>query len=257
MKLNYKKIGEGRALVILHGLFGSLDNWQTLGKKFGEQYAVYLLDLRNHGHSPHSDDWTYDLMCDDLMEFLNDNNLDKIYLLGHSLGGKVAMQFALKYPERVDKLIVADIAPKYYPPHHEQVLAAMNAVNLEIVKSRKEAEEILANNKMDVGTRQFLLKNIFWKDESNTTLAWLFNLKVIERNIQIVGSELLVGKTNSLPCLFLKGAKSNYILEEDLGNARTFFPNATLQTIENAGHWLHADQPVLFYEEAIRFLEGK
>lgn len=257
MKLNYKKIGEGKALVILHGLFGSLDNWQTLGKKLGEQYAVSLLDLRNHGHSPHSDEWTYDLMCDDLMEFLNDNNLDKIYLLGHSLGGKVAMQFALKYPERVDKLIVADIAPKYYPRHHEQVLTAMNAMNLEIVKSRKEAEEILANNKLDIGTRQFLLKNIFWKDESNTTLAWRFNLKAIERNIQIVGSELLVGKTNTLPCLFLKGAKSNYILEEDLENARTFFPNATLQTIENAGHWLHADQPILFYEEVIRFLEGK
>ena len=257
MKLNYKKIGEGRALVILHGLFGSLDNWQTLGKKFVEQYAVYLLDLRNHGHSPHSDDWTYDLMCDDLMEFLNDNNLDKIYLLGHSLGGKVAMQFALKYPERVDKLIVADIAPKYYPPHHEQVLAAMNAVNLEIVKSRKEAEEILANNKMDVGTRQFLLKNLFWKDESNTTLAWRFNLKVIENNIQIVGENKLVGVPINVPCLFLKGAKSNYIMEGDLENARTFFQNAILQTIENAGHWLHADQPVVFYEEVIQFLKSE
>ena len=152
MKLNYKKIGEGRALVILHGLFGSLDNWQTLGKKFVEQYAVYLLDLRNHGHSPHSDDWTYDLMCDDLMEFLNDNNLDKIYLLGHSLGGKVAMQFALKYPERVDKLIVADIAPKYYPPHHEQVLAAMNACT---TKETKNADAAATATTQDPQTGTF------------------------------------------------------------------------------------------------------
>ena len=255
MKLNYKKLGEGRALVILHGLFGSLDNWQTLGKKFAEHYTVYLLDLRNHGHSPPSDEWSYELMCEDLFEFLNDNKLDKIYLLGHSLGGKVAMKFALTHYERVEKLIVADISPKYYPPQQSDVLTAINAVDVEVVKSRKGVEEILANNKLDLGTRQFLLKNLYWKDQSRARLAWRFNFKAIEKNILIVGQEQMAGKPNPLFCLFLRGANSNYIGEEDLENTRALFPKAIAKTIQNANHWLHTDQPVLFYEEVVLFLK--
>lgn len=278
MKLFYRKSGQGQPLIILHGLFGQNDNWGTLGRQFAEQgFEVYLVDLRNHGLSPHSDVWNYQVMSDDILELINDNNLKHVILMGHSMGGKVAMQFAIQHPELLDKLIVVDIAPKYYPPHNLDVLNALNAVDFNIVKSRKEVESILSETLSDFGTKQFLLKNIYWKED--TKLDWRFNLKVITPLIENVGEATPLGKrtengerrtgnnsqlptpdrelnTNSnTPTLFIRGEKSNYILDEDLDLIHDIFPNSQLETIAGAPHWVHAEKPKEFFECVMGFIK--
>lgn len=171
MKLFYRKFGQGQPLIILHGLFGQSDNWNSLAKQFSEQgYEVYIVDQRNHGLSPHSDEWNYKVMSDDLLELIQDHQLNNVILIGHSMGGKTVMQFALEHEHLLDKLIVADIAPKYYPLHHQVVLQALEAVDFKTVKTRREAEEIMGRYISDFGTKQFLLKNIYWKDDGE--LAW-------------------------------------------------------------------------------------
>ena len=164
MKLFYRKIGSGQPLLILHGLFGQSDNWNSLAKLFAEKgFEVFTIDLRNHGLSPHDDEWDYETMSKDVLELITDCNLQQVDLIGHSMGGKVAMRLAIDYPELINKLIVVDISPKYYPIHHQSVLEALNAVDFSILKTRKEAETVLSNYITDFGTKQFLLKNIYWK----------------------------------------------------------------------------------------------
>jgi len=280
MKLFYRKSGQGQPLIVLHGLFGQSDNWATLGRQFAEQgFEVYLVDLRNHGLSPHSDVWDYKVMSDDILELINDNNLKHVILMGHSMGGKVAMQFAIQHPEMHDKLIVVDIAPKYYPPHNLDVLNALNAVDFSMVKSRKEVESILSETLTDFGTKQFLLKNIYWKE--NSELDWRFNLKVITSQIENVGEAMPVGKrtehgirslsensqhptptyqletTSDTPTLFIRGEKSNYILDEDLKMIHDLFPNSHLETIADAPHWVHAEKPKEFFECVIGFIKSQ
>ena len=160
MKLHYRELGEGKPFVILHGLFGSSDNWQTHGKKLSEYYRVVMVDLRNHGHSAWSDDFSYQLMVQDVKELFDDLNLQDAILLGHSMGGKVAMLLATRYPELVSKLIVADIGSKFYPQHHQEILAGLNAVDFSIKPSRADVEEIMKKFIPDFGTRQFLMKNL-------------------------------------------------------------------------------------------------
>ena len=181
MKLNFKKIGEGKPLLILHGLFGSSDNWGTLGKKFAENNTVYLVDLRNHGRSPHSDKMSYDLMADDLLELIMDEKINSPIILGQSMGGKAALMFAEKHPNYLDKLIVADIGLKSYPMHHEEILKGLNSVNLQEVSSRSEAQQSLEIYIANLGIQQFLLKNLYWIEKGK--LAWRMNLKEIEKNI--------------------------------------------------------------------------
>jgi esterase len=255
MKLFYRKFGEGQPLIILHGLFGQSDNWNSLARQFSELgNAVYTVDLRNHGLSPHSDEWTYQSMSDDILELINDLDLKEVILIGHSMGGKVAMQFAMNHPELLNKLIVVDIAPKYYPPHHGDILKALNAVDFNVVKNRKDAEALLSEYISDMGTKQFLLKNIYWKEDG--LLAWRFNLDVITRKIETVGQETPNYSSCNTPTLFIKGERSKYILDADLQQINDLFPSSEIKTIEGAGHWVHAEKPTDFFETVVGFLNS-
>ncbi len=261
MKLFYRKFGEGQPIIILHGLFGQSDNWNSLAKQFAENgFEVYAVDQRNHGLSPHSDVWNYKVMSEDVFELITDLNLKNVILLGHSMGGKTAMQFAVNHAECLDKLVVADIAPKYYPMHHQGVLEALQAVDFNVVKTRREVEDVLSKYISDFGTKQFLLKNIFWLDE--TEMAWRFNLKVIIQQIENVGQDVEhIGDATPLDIvcdvqtLFVRGENSNYILEEDIDLIHEIFPRSALETIQGAGHWLHAEKPKAFFECVMKFIK--
>lgn len=251
MKLNFRKTGEGKPLVILHGLFGSADNWMTIAKDLQKHYTLYLIDQRNHGDSGHSDEWDYKVMAEDLKELLEDNDLESIYLMGHSMGGKTAMTFALLYPDKVEKLIVADIAPRHYPVHHQTILEGLNAINLEKLSSRKEADEKLAEYIEDWGIRQFLLKSLTRKEGK---FAWKINLPVITEKIENIGEALDRDKVFDKPTLFMGGANSKYIQDKDKADIDKFFPNSHLIHIKDAGHWLHAEKPDAVAETVKAFL---
>jgi len=254
MKLYSKEFGDGPHLIIMHGLFGMGDNWQTLGKKWAENYHVHLLDLRNHGKSPHDDVFTYSAMSDDLLEYFDGNNIEKANVLGHSLGGKVAMLFATLNPEKVEKLIVADIAPRYYKPHHTEIIEALQALDVDNIKSRNEAQEKFSGLLPDPGVRQFLLKSLHW--ETKEKLNWRFNLPTIAREIENVGESLPDIAVFDKETLFVRGSKSNYIQDKDLDLISRHFTNYRLETIEGAGHWLHAEKPEDFYSTVSSFLSN-
>jgi esterase len=254
MKLFYRKFGQGQPLIILHGLFGQSDNWNSLAKQFADNgFEVYTVDQRNHGLSPHSDVWNYQAMNDDVLELINDNRLQNVILLGHSMGGKTAMQFAVQHETILDKLIVVDIAPKHYSLHHQDVLAALSEVDFNVVKTRKEVETILSKHISDFGTKQFLLKNIYW--EENGDLNWRFNLKVIAQQIENVGEETPKDTTSNTPTLFIRGEKSNYISDNDWKLIQDIFPRSMLETITDAGHWVHAEKPKEFFECVMAFVK--
>jgi esterase len=254
MKLYFRKYGAGKPMIILHGLFGQSDNWNSLAKQFGENgFEVYVADQRNHGLSPHSEEWDYKVMSDDLHELITDNNLKDVTLIGHSMGGKTVMQFALLHPEMVDKLIVVDIAPKYYPPQHTSVMEGLSAVNFDKIKTRKEAEEILSQYIGDFGTRQFLLKNIYWKEDGK--LDWRFNLKIISEKLENVGNNIQASGSVDVPSLFIRGEKADYVLDEDLLLIQDLFPRSMLETISGAGHWVHAEKPKEFLDSVLNFLK--
>ncbi len=253
MKLHSQIIGTGKPFIILHGLLGSGDNWKTLGKQFAELgYQVHLVDLRNHGHSFHSEVFNYQVMAEDLKNYIENHSLGKTILLGHSMGGKTAMEFAAEYPEAVSKLIIADIGPKQYPQHHQDILKALESLNFSEIKTRDEADEILSNFIKDLGTRQFLLKSLYWKKKGE--LALRFNLKAITKNIEEVGKPLNSSFKYDGETVFLRGAKSGYIEDFDEVLIKKHFPKASLQTVSNAGHWLHAENPKEFYDNVINFL---
>tara|TARA_R110002096_G_scaffold276109_3_gene470053 strand:+ start:117794 stop:118558 length:765 start_codon:yes stop_codon:yes gene_type:complete len=254
MKLYSKIMGEGEPLIIMHGVFGMGDNWQSLGRKWAQDFEVHLLDMRNHGKSPHAEEFSYELMSEDLLEYMDDRQMDKAFIIGHSMGGKTAMLFSVLNPDRVSKLIIADIAPKPYKPHHQEILEALNSLKLDEIKSRTEAEDQFSNKIQDLGTRQFLLKSLYWKEKG--LLEWRFNLKVIEREIMKVGDGLVANAIFNGPCLFLRGGNSWYIKDEDEDQILEHFPQASLETIEGAGHWLHAEKPIEFFEIANGFLNS-
>ncbi|MFV5688673.1 alpha/beta fold hydrolase [Flavobacterium sp. ZT3R25] len=250
----YSKIeGSGKPLLILHGFLGMSDNWKTLGIQFAADFQVHILDLRNHGRSLHSEEFSYEIMVQDVFEYCQTHNLENINIIGHSMGGKVAMLFATTYPELVDKLIVADIGPKFYPQHHQDILAGLNAVDFSIKPSRNEVEEIMAKYIPDFGTRQFLMKNLYWQEPGQ--LAFRFNLAVFNTNMDEIGVPLPENLIFEKPTLFIRGGNSNYILDSDFENIKHHFPTATVETIPNAGHWLHAENPVVFYQTVSSFLK--
>ena len=252
MKLNFRAIGEGKeALIIIHGLFGSLDNWATLGKAFATKRKVYLVDQRNHGKSPHADEFSYTYMSEDLEEFMNNHNIAKAIILGHSMGGKTAMKFAMKFPERIEKLIIADIGPKYYPPHHQKIIEALESVDMPTVTSRVDAESTLKLYISDPGIIMFLMKNI---SRNGNHYAWKMNLPTIVKNIDNVGEGLPLKEEYEGSTLFVRGSKSDYILDSDWEGIYNIFPSAKLATIDNAGHWLHAEQPKAFFETIEAYL---
>ncbi|MFK5893807.1 MAG: alpha/beta fold hydrolase [Pseudomonadota bacterium] len=253
MLLHSNIIGEGKPFIILHGFLGMGDNWKTLGKRFSEQgYQVHLVDQRNHGRSFHCETFNYNLMVDDLKNYCKHYNLDNLVLLGHSMGGKTAMQFSTMYTGMVSKLIVADIAPKSYPLHHQDILKALSALDFSIVKTRKVADEVLSKYIQNIGIRQFLAKNLYWKFQDE--LALRINLPVLIKNIEEVGKALSNHKAFNGDTLFLSGANSHYIETADEYLIYKHFPKASIKTISNAGHWLHAENPIDFYNEVINFI---
>jgi esterase len=254
MKLAYREYGQGTPLIILHGLFGQSDNWNTLAKQFAEkEYRVFTLDLRNHGLSPHSEDWSYSLMAKDIKEFMDDHQLTKPVLMGHSMGGKVVMFFEKLFPNTASKVIIADIAAKEYPPHHAEVLDALHAVDFSVVKTRKEAEAEMNKYITDFGTKQFLLKNIYWKDTANNIMDWRFNLEVISRKYDAIREEVPFYES-SVPCLVIKGSRSNYIDVNDEADFKKRYTDIRIVSIEGAGHWVHAEKPKEYFEAVIEFL---
>ncbi len=251
----YSKIeGEGFPLLILHGFLGMSDNWKTLGAQFeSDGFQVHLLDLRNHGRSFHSEEFSYEAMVQDVYKYCQENNLKKINLIGHSMGGKVAMLMATSYPDLVEKLIVADIGPKFYPSHHQDILTGLNAVDFSIKPTRNDVEETLKNYIPDFGTRQFLMKSLYWQEPAQ--LAFRFNLSVFNKKIEEIGTALPANLVFEKPTLFIRGGNSNYILDSDFETIKKHFPSSSIKTIPNVGHWLHAENPVMFYELASSFLK--
>ena len=251
MKLFFREIGEGKPMIILHGLFGSSDNWLSVSKRLGEFRKLYIVDLRNHGQSPHDPVFDYDGMVKDLEDFIQTQGLDKPDLLGHSLGGKVAMKFAAAHPDLLDNLIVVDIAPRAYPVHHDTILEGLNAINVVSLESRKEADETLASYVPQVGVRQFLLKNL---KRTDSGFDWKMNLDAITQSIAHVGEELEDDKRVNNPTLFIRGEQSNYIADEDFPRIMHHFPNARIETIRQASHWIHAEQPEALSDLVEHFL---
>jgi pimeloyl-ACP methyl ester carboxylesterase len=250
MMLHYRVLGKGAPLVILHGLFGSSDNWQSQAKKLADFYTVYSVDLRNHGHSFWSPAHTYDLMAEDVHNLIEDLNLKKIILLGHSMGAKVAMTLAQQHPSLLEKLILVDMGTKEYPMHHQHILAGIHSLNLAAYKTRGEAEIDLEKHVENQGVRQFLLKNLYWKSKGE--LAWRMNVNVLEKNMGEILRPLpnQVVLTNSL---FIRGELSNYILDEDIPEIENVFPDSEFETILGAGHWVHAEAQEEFIHVVLGF----
>jgi len=251
VKLHFRTMGYGESLFIMHGVFGSSDNWQTLGKVFSEKNKIYLLDLRNHGKSPHSDDFDYDFMVADILELMDDEKIQSAHILGHSMGGKVAMNLATKHPERVKKLIVVDIAPKYYPPHHQQIFEGFNSVDLNSIESRKDADDQIKKVISDIGVRQFLLKNL---ERTKDGFEWKLNVAAIQKAIENMGEGLEQKVSFDGQTLFIAGGKSDYIVSDDHEAILRVFPNAAIETIEGAGHWVHAEKPKELANSVLEFL---
>lgn len=254
MKLHFRSIGSGKPLIILHGVFGSSDNWQTLGKVFAEDHQVFLVDLRNHGNSPHHDHFDYNVMRDDVIELMDDQSIQQAVVLGHSMGGKVAMNIASTYPDRVEKLIVVDIAPKVYPPHHQKIFEGFHSVDLKNLQSRSDADKQMSEVISNFGIRQFILKNLH--RESDGTFSWKLNLNAIENAANNIGDSSITESSYEGPTLFIAGGASDYILQEDYSQIQTLFINSSVHTIENAGHWVHAEKPQELASMVITFLNG-
>ncbi len=251
MKLFSRTIGEGQPLLILHGLFGSSDNWQTHAKKLSEYFKVFLIDQRNHGHSPRSVEMNYDALADDLYEFVAENGLRDLLLIGHSMGGKTIMRFSQRYNFLIDRMIVADMGIKQYPPHHDTVFRGLFAVDVDNCPDRKDAEARLSQHIDDLGTRQFLLKNLYWKEHGK--LAWRFNLPVLYDQRQHLMAALPEERIDT-QTLFLRGGLSHYVPDEDFLMIKKLANGAELATIQGAGHWLHAEAPEIFLEKTMSFL---
>lgn len=254
VRLSYKKYGDGDPLVILHGLLGSSGNWHTLARSvFCRHFTVYTVDQRNHGRSPHDDRIDYPTMAADLEQFFDDHAIDKGRLIGHSMGGKTAMEFALSWPDRVHRLLVVDMAPKVYPPSHESIIEALRDVDLSKMNSRADIDHVLADRIPVPPVRRFLLKNLAFSTTKNQ-YEWELNLDAIYENYTLLNEGIENGRTFEGPTLFVRGADSDYVSDEDEAAIKKLFPAAEFKAIEQAGHWVHADQPEDFAEVAVDFL---
>jgi pimeloyl-ACP methyl ester carboxylesterase len=253
MKLFYKELGEGQPLMILHGLLGFSDNWITLAKKFSENYHVILPDLRNHGRSDHSEDFNYSVMVDDIRELISDLQLQNVFLTGHSMGGKVAMNFAVNHPELVGKLVVVDIGPRQYEIQHDKLIDALLAIDLKDHDTRKSVDAELQKKIPEFGIRQFLLKNL--ARDNGEGFKWKANLPVIREKLQNVGDQLESDSPYTHPSLFIYGSRSGYVKESDKAGIRESFPDARFTELPS-GHWVHAEKPNEFYDAVSAFLQS-
>jgi pimeloyl-ACP methyl ester carboxylesterase len=254
MKLNYKSYGHGPALVILHGMFGSLDNWVTHARALADSFSVYLVDQRNHGKSPHTEEMDYHILANDLFHFLDRESIYVTHLLGHSMGGKTVMQFAAEHPDRVEKMIIADMGLKAYPPLHSELLRILLEMDLDEFGSRQEAEDYLSARIPDPAVQQFLLKNL--KREGNEAFKWKFNLKSIVQNYPKILQPIEPDFPCDKPALFISGGASDYVLPSDRPLILNHFPNARFEVIPGAGHWLHSEAPDAFLKSIKHFLQG-
>ena len=252
MQLHFKESGQGRAVVLLHGLFGSLDNWHPVAVRLAEQFHVFAVDQRNHGQSPHSTEMSYPLMAEDVNELLVARGLESVSLVGHSMGGKVAMQFALQFPGKVEKLLVEDMSPRAYLPSHNKIFAALLALDLPVFKSRQEIEDALAPGIPSLMLRRFLLKSLGRNPDG--TFFWKMNLRGLSENYLPMGGPISSPVPFEKPALFIRGGKSNYLNAEDEPLIRQLFPRAEIKTIAEAGHWVHADRLEEFLKLALDFL---
>ena len=253
--LHSKIIGQGKPLIILHGLLGMGDNWISLGRRFADSgFQVHLIDQRNHGKSFHSDQMQYESMVADIERYFIHYNIYSANIIGHSMGGKTAMHFAVAHPDKVDKLVVVDIAPKNYPPHHHFIFDAINSVDLQQFNKRNELAIFLQKRIDSPAIVQFILKNL--SRDSNGKFAWKANMKVLQAATGLLGEALAPYAIFEKPTLFIKGAQSNYIKEQDAGLIMAHFPKAQIVGISNAGHWVHAEQPNHFFDLVLNFLNS-
>lgn len=254
MKILESRIeGEGKPFIIMHGFLGMSDNWKTLSSSYAENgYQVHAVDLRNHGRSFHSDEFNYKVMVQDIYNYCKSHKLDVIDLMGHSMGGKVAMFFAMEHPEMLNKLIIADIGTKFYYPHHQEILAGLSAVDFSVKPSRSEVDVQLQKYVPDFGTRQFLMKSLYWVTPGQ--LAFRFNVAVFNATDKNIGDALPEDTIYDKPTLFMRGQNSSYIKDKDIEEIRKHFPQAEIETIKKAGHWLHAENPIDYLAVSLKFL---
>lgn len=265
MNLFFRKLGQGPPLIIIHGLYGSSDNWITIGKKLAENFEVFLMDQRNHGQSPHSGEHNYFLLKEDLKEFMNQQFIEKAIIIGHSMGGKTAMFFSADYPERITSLIIVDISPLSYLTtnsaqllQHKTMLDSMFSIDLSKISSREHADEVLSGSIPQKYVRQFLLKSL--RRTKDNTFYWGINIPVLREKLpEIIDGLNMQDFENKktitgFPVLFIKGENSDYILEKDIKAIEKIYPYSEIETIENAGHWVHAEQPELFLQRITHFL---
>ena len=251
MRLFSRKVGEGQPFVVLHGVFGSSDNLFTVCKKIAEAgFEVHTLDARNHGQSPRSEVFNYEVMAADLNEYLGENNIINPIIMGHSMGGKTVMTFAQTYTN-FSKLIIVDIAPRFYPTHHDHILAGLAAIDLSKITNRKDAEDIFSNYVSDFGEKQFILKNLYRTEDGG--FDWRINIPVISKEIYQIGGEIVLDKKVEKPTLLIRGSESSYVTDADFELFKSAFVNAELLTIEGANHWVHAIKPQEFIEAIIKF----
>lgn len=258
MELFYREYGEGRPMIILHGILGISDNWVTFARRIAHQGIRCLIpDQRNHGHSPHHRIMNYYSLTDDLAEFIRQHRLERPIILGHSMGGKVAMRYTLENPGEVDRLIVVDTSLRTYVRfhYHQGLIDAMLPVDFEKVRSRQEAEEILTGKVDDERVVQFLMKNLYWKDK--TRLAWRPNLAAIYDNLENMYDGVFFSSRFDRPALFVRGGLSDYILDQDFPAIYQNFPFARIETIESGTHWVHADDPEAFFHLVSQFILEK
>lgn len=254
MKLRYRVYGEGRPVLIFHGLFGMSDNWQSFARQLADKgYQVITADLRNHGSSPHDDVHDYHSMAMDVVELINDLGLDKPVVIGHSMGGKMTLSLINSFPEKVGKAIVIDIAPYQYPVHHREIIDTLLSIDLTSITRRSEAEKIMNDAIDDYGTKQFLLKNLHWKTPEQ--MDWRFNLKTLNEQIEEVGASTWPSVEVDTPLLFIKGENSGYIEDARYAEIRSWYPNAQFVGIAGAGHWVHAEKPLELLNAVLNFIE--
>jgi esterase len=254
ISLNHKIIGQGQPIVILHGLFGTLDNWATFAKKFEDRgFMSILIDQRDHGRSPHTDHFDYPTLAEDLNDFLSDNWIHQTILIGHSMGGKTGLQFVSQYPSNVTKFVCIDIGTKQYQGGHQDIFEALFAVPLDSIQSRDEAQDILMQHIHDLGTVQFLMKNLSRRKEGG--FEWKMNLDLLNRDYQNILAEVKFDSPCDVETLFIRGANSSYILNEDIPKLQSIFTNSRIVTIPDAGHWIHVDKPNELFDEIIAFIQ--
>lgn len=254
MQLHVASTGAGLPVIILHGLFGSGDNWAGVAKKLSNRFRVLLPDLRNHGRSPHSPIMDYPTMAADVLELMDRENLDQAHLIGHSMGGKVAMTAALTAPERISRLVVVDIAPKAYDRHHDHILDAMLKLDPASCRSLSDLESCLAADVPDAQVRRFLLKSV--QRTPNGTYQWKLAVEEIAENYDNIAAGVSGANVFTGPTLFTKGELSDYISSGDEPAIKKLFPRAVTSTIPRADHWVHADNPTDFLAVLEQFLDS-